>query len=62
MILTTIELYWLKKSKDILFNSIEIGSFGTREVFGQDFSFGTGLAMPRYTQALLKVEKVCGQV
>lgn len=46
-----------EQGKDILFNNIEIGSFGTREVFWQDFSFGTGLAMPRYTQALLKGEE-----
>lgn len=39
---------------DIEINNIEVGSFGTRSVFGKDVTYGTGLALPRISQALSK--------
>lgn len=37
---------------DIELNGLEIGSYGSREVDGLKWSYGTGLAEPRYTEAL----------
>lgn len=37
---------------DININGLEVGSYGNRDYLGKCFSFGTGLALPRYTQAL----------
>ena len=46
-----------EKGKDIEINRVEVGSFGSREFLGNKFSFGTGLALPRYTQSLLDIGK-----
>lgn len=37
--------------KDILIGGIEVGSFGSRCYLGESVSFGTGLALPRISQA-----------
>lgn len=39
-------------SIDIEVNGIEVGSYGCREYMGRIINFGTGLALPRFTQAL----------
>lgn len=39
-------------SIDIEVNGIEIGSYGRKEYMGRIINFGTGLALPRFTQAL----------
>lgn len=41
--------------KDILINGIEVGSYGIREYQNFTWIFGTGLAEPRLTQALLSI-------
>lgn len=42
-------------SCDIEINSIEVGSYGQREYMGRSINFGTGLALPRFTQAIQHV-------
>ena len=37
---------------DIEVNGIEVGSYGQREYMGRSINFGTGLALPRFTQAI----------
>jgi aspartyl/asparaginyl-tRNA synthetase len=37
---------------DILLNKIEIGSYGVRHTSKGPWAYGTGLALPRFTQAL----------
>lgn len=41
---------------DIYINDLEVGSFGTRKVYEQDVSYGTGLALPRITQAINNIK------
>lgn len=33
-------------------NSVEVGSYGVREVFGTTYTYGTGVALPRISYAL----------
>ena len=40
------------QGEDININDIEVGSFGSRIFMGKNFCFGTGIALPRYTQAI----------
>lgn len=40
-----------EKSWDINLNHIEIGSYGLRELSNLSFIYGTGLALPRFSQA-----------
>ena len=40
--------------KDILMGDIEVGSFGSRKYLGESVSFGTGLALPRISQAIVQ--------
>lgn len=37
---------------DLLINGIEVGSYGIRTLGGFSWIYGTGLALPRYTQAV----------
>lgn len=37
---------------DININGIEVGSYGQREYNGRSINFGTGLALPRFIQAI----------
>lgn len=39
-------------SCDLEINGIEVGSYGQREYKGRIINFGTGLALPRFTQAI----------
>lgn len=39
---------------DILINDIEVGSYGVREVNGRKWTYGTGLALPRFNVALAR--------
>lgn len=41
-----------EQSWDIILNNIEIGSYGIRKVENLEFIYGTGLALPRLSQAL----------
>ena len=41
------------EGKDIYLNDIEIGSYGTRTHKDMSWSYGTGVALPRYSQAKL---------
>jgi hypothetical protein len=45
-IIQTSETNW-----DITLDSIEIGSYGMRELAELTFIYGTGLALPRFNQA-----------
>jgi hypothetical protein len=37
---------------DLMINDIEIGSYGQRSVAGFSWIYGTGLALPRFSQAI----------
>ncbi len=39
---------------DIMINNVEVGSFGTRIYKGIVVNYGTGLALPRFSQATVK--------
>lgn len=39
---------------DLILNELEIGSYGEREYGGFSLTYGTGLALPRITQAITK--------
>jgi seryl-tRNA synthetase len=38
--------------KDLMFKSIELGSYGTRRYLSHDYCYGTGLAEPRFSLAI----------
>ena len=42
-----------KESSDLFLNNIEIGSYGSRVFNGIEFNYGTGLALPRFTEACM---------
>lgn len=37
---------------DLLINGVEVGSYGIRTLGGFSWIYGTGVALPRYTQAV----------
>ena len=45
----------IRNSFDIEIGGIEVGSFGERVYKGNKIAFGTGLALPRITQAIKRI-------
>lgn len=43
---------------DLLINGVEIGSYGERTVGGRQWTYGTGLALPRYHVAIASKDRV----
>ena len=41
-----------KEETNIYINGIEVGSYGSREYMGKIIYYGTGLALPRFIQAI----------
>lgn len=39
-------------TRDLEINDIEVGSYGTRNYMGRTVNYGTGLALPRFQQAI----------
>jgi hypothetical protein len=50
----TFEIIQTKEGLDIYYNAIELGSYGVREWEGHTWVYGTGLAEPRFTIALMR--------
>lgn len=46
---------------DIELNGIEIGSYGNRSFSSHKWLYGTGLALPRFSQAARNIQKTTGQ-
>ena len=44
--------YNSKLQIDLMYNDIELGSYGIREINNEKYIYGTGLALPRFSQAL----------
>ena len=47
-----VEYLFGSSSKDININGVEVGSYGCRNFEGNIVQYGTGLALPRITQAV----------
>lgn len=47
---------FFKDSSDLMLNNIEIGSYGKRTYRDITYFYGTGLALPRFTQAMNKYD------
>lgn len=43
---------WVNGNYDIELNGVEIGSYGIRSIYGFNWTYGTGLAEPRFSYAL----------
>lgn len=52
--LRDVEIVKTKTGSDITINGVEVGSFGKHTLNKNEMKFGTGLALPRYTQAIWK--------
>jgi hypothetical protein len=51
----SIEIIDTEEGQDILVNGVEVGSYDARKINGQTIYYGTGLALPRFTQVLKNV-------
>ena len=53
----TISIKETAAGKDLYYNDIEVGSYGYREYKGYSWIYGTGLALPRFSQAMSKFKE-----
>tara|TARA_Y100000816_G_C26031176_1_gene539802 strand:+ start:370 stop:894 length:525 start_codon:yes stop_codon:yes gene_type:complete len=50
------KVYHTHEGQDLVVAGIEVGSYGTREVNGIRWTYGTGVAEPRFSQAKIEQE------